>query len=224
METVSVKYNVGSVGTNFGQLTFSFIVQDRKSAHLQIYAHVPKDLRRSGVVLTFNESDYSLFKQFIAKTDEMIVKLRASGQMRKMRFPFPMNSSVAEINLGSLGWEFGKLTFTLCVTPSGNGYLRLYANNPSDLRISGVMAFLEQRSYDSLKHIVASIDAIIERTQMPKEILVADNLNSPTTTPIDKASPIYAGTGGLNRTKVILSIIIAIIGLIVMIAAAKQIR
>lgn len=66
MEDASLQFNLGSVGGRFGELKFSFIVFNNGNAHLQIWAHDPSDMRRSGILIQVAEYGYRTLKQLLA--------------------------------------------------------------------------------------------------------------------------------------------------------------
>jgi len=82
MNDVSLQVNLGAVTSMFGKLTFSFVVHNSGSAHVQIYASDPTDLRKSGVLLTLDEAGYRELRTLLNRTDETIEKLRTAGQVR----------------------------------------------------------------------------------------------------------------------------------------------
>jgi hypothetical protein len=84
MDDMSLEVNIGSVTSTVGQLRFKFVVHNSGAAHLQIYAADPTDMRKSGVLLTLDETQYNQLKALIARTDQTIEKLRAAGQMKTM--------------------------------------------------------------------------------------------------------------------------------------------
>lgn len=84
MDDASMEVSLGSVQSLCGKLSFSFVVRSSGDAHLQIYGSDPSDGRKSGILLTLNESEYQKLKALIEKTDQTIEKLRVAGQMRTM--------------------------------------------------------------------------------------------------------------------------------------------
>ena len=112
MEDASLQFNLGSVGGRFGELKFSFIVFNNRNAHLQIWAHDPSDMRRSGVLIQVAEYGYRTLKQLLAKADETIEKLRASGQLLRMLVSYSTEVSV-QVNLGSVESYCGQISFSI---------------------------------------------------------------------------------------------------------------
>lgn len=171
----SLQFRLGSVGGRFGELKFSFIVLENGNGHLQIWAFDPSDMRRSGVLLQVAEYGYRTLKQLLAKTDETIEKLRASGQLLRMAVSYSTDISV-QINLGSVESYCGQLSFSIVVQNDGNGHLQLYASDPSNLRKSGIVVFCDEQGLGSLKQVIQKIDELIERllaqNQM-KQLVVA---------------------------------------------------
>ena len=84
MNDMSLEINIGSVKSTVGQLRFKFVVHNSGAAHLQIYASDPTDMRKSGVLLTLDETQYNELKSIITRTDQTIEKLQMSGQMKSM--------------------------------------------------------------------------------------------------------------------------------------------
>jgi hypothetical protein len=84
VDEASLQLNLGCVESRWGKLSFSFVVRSSGDAHLQIYGYDPSDLRKSGVLLNLNESEYQKLKELIEKTDQTIEKLRGSGQFKTM--------------------------------------------------------------------------------------------------------------------------------------------
>ena len=55
MQDVSLQFNIGSISSLSGELSFTFVVSNGGSAHLQLYAFDPSDRRKSGVFFRFDE-------------------------------------------------------------------------------------------------------------------------------------------------------------------------
>ena len=161
MEDASLQFNLGSIGGRFGELKFSFIVFNNGNAHLQIWAHDPSDMRRSGVLIQVAEYGYRTLKQLLAKADETIEKLRASGQLLRMLVSYSTDVSV-QVNLGSVESYCGQISFSIVVQNDGSGYLQLYASDPTNLRKSGVV-FCDEQGLGSLKQLVQKTDDLIRR-------------------------------------------------------------
>ncbi len=68
-----------------------------------------------------------------------------------------------EVNLGSIESMSGKLNFELIVHSSGDAHIRLYAFDPSDLRKSGIMLFLDENGYSDLKDIFTKLENTIQK-------------------------------------------------------------
>jgi hypothetical protein len=175
MEDASLQFNLGSVGGKFGELRFSFIVFDNGNAHLQIWAYDPSDTRRSGVLLQVAEYGYRTLKQLLAKADETIAKLKASGQLQRMLVSYSTDVSV-KVNLGSVESYCGQISFSIVVQEDGSGHIQLYASDPTNLRKSGVIVFCDEQGLSSLKQLVKKTDDLIGRllaqNQM-KQLVVA---------------------------------------------------
>jgi hypothetical protein len=162
MEDASLQFNLGSVGGRFGELKFSFIVFNNGNAHLQIWAHDPSDMRRSGVLIQVAEYGYRTLKQLLAKADETIEKLRASGQLLRMLVSYSTEVSI-QVNLGSVESYYGQISFSIVVQNDGGGHLKLYASDPTNLRKSGVIVFCDEQGLGSLKQLVQKTDDLIGR-------------------------------------------------------------
>ncbi|QDV51786.1 hypothetical protein [Gimesia fumaroli] len=66
-----------------------------------------------------------------------------------------------EVNIGSVQSNFGKLSFELTVHSSGDAHVRVYAFDPSDMRKSGVMLFLDEAGYSDLKNLFTKLENTI---------------------------------------------------------------
>ncbi len=99
MQDASQQFNLGSVNSRFGQLTFTLVVSNNENAHLEIYASDPKDMRKSGVLFIFVESSYQILKDLIAKTDEAVEKLKQSGQIHKMAISHSRDKQISKNNV-----------------------------------------------------------------------------------------------------------------------------
>jgi len=175
MEDASLQFNLGSVGGRFGELKFSFVVFDNGNAHLQIWAYDPSDMRRSGVLLQVAEYGYRTLKELLAKTDQTIEKLKASGQLLRILVSYSTDVSV-RVNVGSVESSCGQISFSIVVQNDGSGHLQLYASDPTNLRKSGVIVFCDEQGLSSLKGLVQKTDDLIRRllaqNQM-KQLVVA---------------------------------------------------
>ena len=169
MNDASLQFNIGSVGSRFGQLKFSLVVSNDGNAHLQIYASDPSDLRISGVLLMLDEHGYRNLKQLIAKTGQAIERLRSSGQLLKMLVSYSRNASM-QLTLGSVGSSFGQLSFSFIVQNDGSGHLSIYASDPSNLRKSGVIVSCDGHGFESLKQLIGSTDELIGRLQAANQM------------------------------------------------------
>ncbi len=165
----SLQFALGNVGGRFGELKFSFIVFDNGNAHLQIWAHDPSDMRRSGVLLQVAEYGYRTLKQLLAKADETIEKLRASGQLLKVSVPYSADASV-RVNLGSVESYCGELSFSIIVQNDGSAHLQLYASDPTNLRKSGIIVFCDEHELGALKGLVQKTDDLIGRLLAQKQM------------------------------------------------------
>lgn len=132
-------------------------------------------MRRSGVLLQLAEYGYRTLKQLLAKADETIEKLKASGQLLRMLVSYSTDVSV-QINLGSLESYCGQLSFSIVVQNDGNGHVQLYASDPTNLRKSGVIIFCDDQELGSLKQLAQKTDDLIQKllaqNQM-KQLVVA---------------------------------------------------
>jgi hypothetical protein len=169
MNDASLQFNIGSVGSRYGQLKFSFVVSNDGNAYLQIYASDPSDLRISGVLLMLDEHGYGNLKQLIAKTDQSIERLRSSGQLLKMLVSYSRDASI-QLNLGSVGSSFGQLTFSFIVQNDGSGHLSIYASDPTNLRKSGVLVSCDGHSFESLQQLIGSTDELIAKLQASNQM------------------------------------------------------
>ena len=84
IDDASMQVSLGFVQSLCGKLSFSFVIRNNGDAHLQIYGSDPSDGRKSGILLTLDETEYRKLKTLIEKTDQTIERLRAAGQMRTM--------------------------------------------------------------------------------------------------------------------------------------------
>ncbi len=165
----SLQFNIGSAGSRYGQLKFSFVVMNDGNAHLQIYASDPSDLRIAGVLLMLDESGYRNLKELIAKTDQSIEKLQSSGQLLKMLVSYSSDASI-QLNVGSVGSSFGQLTFSFIVRNDGSGHLSIYASDPSNLRKSGVLVSCDGYAFESLKQLIKNTDDLIGKLQASNQM------------------------------------------------------
>ncbi|HEX8638392.1 MAG TPA: hypothetical protein VF692_10040 [Pyrinomonadaceae bacterium] len=76
----SVSIDFGSINSYSGQISFSVITFSNKNGHLQIFAHDPSDLRKSGVLLHCSQSEFDKLRNVIKRTDELLV----SKQVKKL--------------------------------------------------------------------------------------------------------------------------------------------
>lgn len=175
MNDISLQFNLGSTGTQFGQLSFSFLVSNNGNAHLQIWASDPSNMRRAGVLLQIAEDGYRVLKELCAKTDEAITRLKSSGQMLSMSLSYSMDVSV-QVNLGSLESYAGRLTFAVVARSDGSGHLQIYASDPTNLRKSGVVVLCDEQSLQNLKQVIEKTDELIGKllaSNQMKQLVVA---------------------------------------------------
>ena len=84
MEDAFLQFNLGSVESSCGQISFSIIVQNDGSGYLQLYASDPTNLRKSGVIVFCDEQGLGSLKALVQKTDDLIGGLVAQNQMKQL--------------------------------------------------------------------------------------------------------------------------------------------
>ncbi len=81
MDDISLNINIGSVSSICGHLKFTLVVKPDMQGVLQLFAHDPTDMRKSGVLIQLDANRYSELKQIINRIDFTIEKLESSNQM-----------------------------------------------------------------------------------------------------------------------------------------------
>ena len=81
MDDISININVGNVSSLCGKLSFTLVVKPNMQGVIQLYAHDPTDMRKSGTLIQLDANGYSELKKIIGKIDDTIGKLESSNQM-----------------------------------------------------------------------------------------------------------------------------------------------
>lgn len=81
MDDISLNINVGNVSSLCGKLSFTLVVKPNMQGVIQLYAHDPTDMRKSGTLIQLDAKGYSVLKNIISKIDDTIEKLESSNQM-----------------------------------------------------------------------------------------------------------------------------------------------
>lgn len=81
MDDISININVGNVSSLCGKLSFTLVVKPNMQGVIQLYAHDPTDMRKSGTLIQLDANGYSELKKLIGKIDTTIEKLESSNQM-----------------------------------------------------------------------------------------------------------------------------------------------
>jgi len=82
MDDISININVGNVSSLCGKLSFTLVVKPNMQGVIQLYAHDPTDMRKSGTLIQLDANGYSVLKNIIGKIDDTIEKLESSNQMK----------------------------------------------------------------------------------------------------------------------------------------------
>ena len=88
-DDASLQLNIGAVQSLCGKASFSVVVRSSGDAHLQIYCSDPSDGRKSGVLITLDETAYQHLKSLIEKIDNTINELRGAGRMKRISVCHP---------------------------------------------------------------------------------------------------------------------------------------
>lgn len=164
----SLNFNLGSIQSHSGKLSFELVVQNCGTGYLQIYASDPSNSRKSGVLLRLNMGEYQKLKHILCQVHETIDKLTTSGQILSMTVVYKTDVSM-ELDFGSVISTCGELKFKFIVCDRC-GYLRLYAADPTDMRISGVMLFADQSMYYSLLNIINAAEDLVNRLHSSNQL------------------------------------------------------
>lgn len=81
MDDISININIGKVTSLIGSLDFKLVVKSNLKGVLQLYAFDPTDMRKSGVFLELDATQYSELKNIINIIDATIEKLESSNQI-----------------------------------------------------------------------------------------------------------------------------------------------
>jgi hypothetical protein len=76
-----------------------------------------------------------------------------------------MDDISINIKLGSLGSRYGKIDFKLEIKSNMQGTLQLYAYDPTDLRKSGTLIYLDANGFSELKLMIEKIQNTIDRLE-----------------------------------------------------------
>ena len=163
MNAVSLQFNLGSVGSNRGELKFTFVVSNNGNAHLEIYAFDRTDLRKSGVLLMLDERNYRTLKQLIADTEETIEKLKLSGQWLKTQISYSARDISMQADIGLLESYGGGIFFTVVLQNNGSGDIQLFAADIEDRRKSGVIIHCDEYTFANLKQVISKTDELIAK-------------------------------------------------------------
>jgi hypothetical protein len=74
-----------------------------------------------------------------------------------------MENAPLQVELGKLETLLGNLQFTFVVSPEGDGYLQVYATDPSSATKDAVSVMLDAKGYEKLKAIIKGADRAIDR-------------------------------------------------------------
>ena len=163
MSVTSLQFKLGSISSHYGEFRFTFIVYNNGNAHLEIYAFNPTDLRKASVFLQLAESGYQTLKQLIADTEEMIEKLKLSGQWLKTQVLLSTQDISMEADIGLLETYGGGLFFGVTLRNDGIGNIQLFAADIDDRRKSGVIVRCDEQLFKELKQIISKTDDLIAK-------------------------------------------------------------
>lgn len=88
MDDMTLEVKIGSVESGIGKLSFTLVIRNSRNGYLRIYASDPSDLRKSGVMLSLDASEYAELKELLDRTDRTIDDMRRSGQMDLMKVQY----------------------------------------------------------------------------------------------------------------------------------------
>ncbi|WP_434044232.1 MULTISPECIES: hypothetical protein [Sorangium] len=86
----------------------------------------------------------------------------------------PTQDPLVEIKIGyaQSAWRTGELKFSIKVDQDGSTYVQVYAYDPSNLRISGVMLAMGQEEWQDFMQVLHAVQAGITRLQQADETRV----------------------------------------------------
>jgi hypothetical protein len=83
-----LQIDVGTVETVIGNLRFSFVVNEEREAHVQVYATDPLSAEKRFVLVTLDADGYEQLKAVIRDTDDLIERMSRVERIKRMAQPY----------------------------------------------------------------------------------------------------------------------------------------
>jgi regulatory protein YycH of two-component signal transduction system YycFG len=83
-----LRIDLGTVETPIGNLRFTFIVNEEKDAHVQVYATDPLSAEKRFVFVTLDANGYEQLKAIIRDTDDLIERMSRVERIKRMALPY----------------------------------------------------------------------------------------------------------------------------------------
>ena len=172
MDTSNEKINLGFIGTSFGKLSFSLIINQSKNAYLFVYANTPNDLRKAGVGTSFSYRNFLQFSQIINQAEEKVNILINSQEIVRLRWPYDnYREEKQQFEIGRIRSNLGEFIISVSINLDNYGHIMIFAIDPSDRRKSGVLIRLDDNSLLSLKELLKKVSDEISQYKNSGRIL-----------------------------------------------------